>query len=110
MSIVGYGFLYCFDCSHLHYSTTIRTCQLLLLERGIILSSLSKISDFGLCVKIELLKQNRTQKWLEEETTKRTGLFVDSSYMHKILTGKRNAPKIVEAIRDILNIQDEKGA
>ena len=74
------------------------------------MSSLSKISDFGLCVKTELLKNRRTQKWLEEEITKRTGLFVDSGYMHKILTGQRNAPKIVEAIRDILNLQDEKGA
>lgn len=74
------------------------------------MSSLSKISDFGLCVKTELLKNRRTQKWLEEEITKRTGLYVDSGYMHKILTGQRNAPKIVEAIRDILNLQDEKGA
>jgi hypothetical protein len=74
------------------------------------LSKLSKISDFGLNVKIELLKKGRTQKWLEEEITKRTGLYVDSGYMHKILTGQRNAPKVVEAIRDILNIKDEKGA
>lgn len=74
------------------------------------MSSLSKISEFGLCVKTELLKSRRTQKWLEEEITKRTGLYVDNGYMHKILTGQRNAPKIVEAIRDILNLQDEKGA
>ena len=74
------------------------------------MSKLSKISDFGLNVKIELLKKGRTQKWLEEEITKRTGLYVDSGYMHKILTGQRNAPKVVESIRDILNIKDEKGA
>lgn len=67
---------------------------------------MSKCSDFRLQVKIELLKNNRTQKWLEEEITKRTGLFVDSGYMHKILTGQRNAPKIVEAICDILNIEN----
>ena len=68
------------------------------------MSSLSKVSDFGLCVKTELLKSRRTQKWLEEEITKRTGLFVDSGYMHKILTGQRNAPKIVDAICEILSI------
>ena len=73
------------------------------------MSKLSKISDFGLCVKTELLKNRRTQKWLEEEITKRTGLYVDSGYMHKILTGQRNAPKIVEAICDILNIKNEQG-
>lgn len=75
-------------------------------ERRINLSNLSKISDFGLCVKTELLRSRHTQKWLEEEVSKKTGLFVDGGYMHKILTGKRNAPKIVEAIREILNIKE----
>ena len=71
------------------------------------MSKLSKISDFGLCVKTELLKNRRTQKWLEDEITNRTGLYVDSGYIHKILTGQRNAPKIVEAICEILNIENE---
>ena len=71
------------------------------------MSKLSKVSDFGLVVKTELLKKRRTQKWLEEEITKRTGLFVDNGYMYKILTGQRNAPKIVEAICEILNIENE---
>lgn len=71
------------------------------------MSKLSKISDFGLCVKTELLKKRQSQKWLEEEITKRTGLFVDSGYLHKIFTGQRNAPKIVEAICEILNIKKE---
>jgi hypothetical protein len=30
---------------------------------------------------------------------------VDGGYMYKILTGQRNAPKIVAAICEILNIQ-----
>lgn len=77
------------------------------LERGIILNKLSKVSDFGLVVKTELLKKGRTQKWLEEEAAKKTGLFVDSGYMYKILTGQRNAPKIVEAICEILNIENK---
>lgn len=71
------------------------------------MNKLTKLSDFGLCVKTELLKKSRTQKWLEEEVTKKTGLYVDNGYMHKILTGQRNAPKIVEAICDILNIEKE---
>ena len=52
------------------------------------------------------VKRGKTQKWLEEEITNRTGLFADSGYMDKILKGKRNAPKVVQAIRDILEIQD----
>ena len=67
----------------------------------------SKFSDFGLCVKTKLLQMGRTQKWLEEAVTEKTGLFVDDSYMYKILTGQREAPKIVAAIREILGIEGE---
>ena len=65
----------------------------------------SKFSDFGLCVKTELLRQGKEQKWLEKAVTEKTGLFVDGGYMYKILTGKRNAPKIVAAIREILELE-----
>lgn len=67
----------------------------------------SKFTDFGLCVKTELLRRGKEQKWLEEVTSEMTGLFVDSGYMYKILTGQRNAPKIVSAIREVLGIREE---
>lgn len=67
----------------------------------------SKFSDFGLCVKTELLRRGKEQKWLEEAVTEKTGLYVDSGYMYKVLTGKRNAPKIVAAIREILELPAE---
>jgi len=66
----------------------------------------SKFTDFGLCVKTELLRKGKEQKWLEEAVSELTGLFVDSGYMYKILTGQRNAPKIVSAIRNILDIKE----
>ena len=66
----------------------------------------SKFSDFGLCVKTELLRQGKEQRWLEEAVTKKTGLFLDSGYMYKILTGQRKAPKIVKAICEILGIKE----
>ena len=65
-----------------------------------------KLTEFGLHVKTELLKQGKSQSWLENEVSKNTGLFVDSGYMYKILTGQRNAPKIVQAICKILGITD----
>lgn len=65
----------------------------------------SKFSDFGLAVKTELLRLGKEQKWLEEAITEKTGLFVDSGYMYKILTGQRTPSKIVDAICEILNIQ-----
>lgn len=70
--------------------------------------NLSKFTDFGLCVKTELLRQGKDQKWLNEAVSAKTGLFVDNGYMYKILTGQRNAPKIVAAIREILNIEEKE--
>ena len=68
----------------------------------------SKFTDFGLCVKTELLRLGKNQRWLEEAVSEKTGLIVDHGYMYKILTGQRNAPKIVAAICEILNIQDQQ--
>ena len=68
----------------------------------------SKFTNFGLCVKTKLLQKGVDQKWLMEAITEKTGLYMDSSYLGKILTGKRNAPKIVTAICDILSIQNNQ--
>lgn len=76
--------------------------------RGYKFVNMSKFSDFGLCVKTELLRRGREQKWLENAVTEKTGLYMDSGYMHKILTGQRNAPKIVAAIREILNLEEKE--
>lgn len=70
--------------------------------------NLSKFTDFGLCIKTELLRNGKDQKWLEQAVSEKTGLFVDNGYMYKILTGQRNAPKIVEAICEILSIEKPK--
>ena len=75
------------------------------IKRSDNLKNLSKFSDFGLRIKTELLRKGKSQKWLEEEVSNKTGLFIDSGYMYKILTGQRNAPKIVEAINEILHIK-----
>ena len=65
-----------------------------------------KFTPFGLAVKTELLKSGKEQKWLEQSVAEKTGLYVDSGYMYKILTGQRNAPKVVQAIQEILNLPD----
>ena len=66
----------------------------------------SKFTDFGLCVKTKLLQMGKEQKWLAEAISEKTGLYVDGGYMYKILTGQRNAPKIVAAICEILSIEE----
>lgn len=72
------------------------------------MKNLSKFTDFGLCIKTELLRIGKDQKWLERLVSEKTGLFVDNGYMYKILTGQRNAPKVVDAICEILNIEKPK--
>lgn len=62
----------------------------------------SKLTDFGLCVKTELLRQGMSQAELEKSVSEDTGLFVDSGYMYKILTGQRSPEKIVSSICRIL--------
>jgi len=65
-----------------------------------------KFTPFGLCVKTELLKAGKTQKWLEDEIRSRYQMYADSGYMYKILTGQRNAPRIVRAICEILGMPE----
>lgn len=66
----------------------------------------SGITPFGKEVKKRLVDLEQNQEWLIQQITAKTGLFVDSGYMHKIMTGQRNAPKVVQAIREILDIPE----
>ena len=68
-----------------------------------------KFTPFGLCVKTELLRCGKTQKWLESKINVKTGMYVDDGYLYKIFTGQRSAPKIVQAIREILDIPEGEG-
>ena len=63
--------------------------------------------EFKKNVKYRLIDLGKTQKWLEEQVREETGLFVDSSYLAKIFSGERNAPKIKSAICKILNIKEQ---
>ena len=65
-----------------------------------------KFTPFGLCVKTELLKRGKSQKWLEELISSK-GMYMDGGYMYKILTGQRNSPKVVNMICEILNIENK---
>lgn len=67
----------------------------------------SKFTNWGLTVKTELLHRGKTQTWLEEEITNRTGLYMDAGYIYKILTGRRKAPKVISAINEILGIKNQ---
>lgn len=67
---------------------------------------MAKLSEFGKDISKRLIDLDKPQTWLIEEVRSKTGLYFDDSYMYKIKTGQLSAPKIVQAIRDILEIQD----
>ena len=68
---------------------------------------MAEYTAFGVAVKTRLLgPPAKTQAWLANEVSSKTGLFVDDAYLSKILTGQRNAPKVVQAIQEILNLPD----
>lgn len=68
---------------------------------------LVQLSAFGKEIKKRLVDIDSSQEWLIEQVQRTTGMFFDSGYLYKILTGQRSAPKIVQAIKEILGLQDE---
>lgn len=66
-------------------------------------------ADFEKAVKKKLIDLDKSQTWLCQEINKKTGLFADVSYLNKIYSGQRNAPKIVNAIAEILDIPADPG-
>lgn len=64
-------------------------------------------ADFEKAVKKKLIDLDKTQTWLCQRITEKTGLFADCPYLNKIYNGERNAPKIVEAICEILDLPEE---
>lgn len=72
---------------------------------------MAQFTVFGKDVKKKLVDIEQSQEWLMEQITERTGLYCDSGYLYKIMTGKNSTPKIVQAIREILDLpeNDEGG-
>lgn len=63
------------------------------------------ITDYGMRIKMRLLELNKNQNWLIDEVASRTGLYFDSGYLHKIMTGTEKSEKVLTAINDILGLE-----
>ena len=63
-----------------------------------------QLTDFGKQIKTQLIEINETQDWLINQVSESTGLYFDGSYLYRIQTGQLSSPKIVDAIRKILNV------
>lgn len=66
------------------------------------------LTKFGKKVRHRLIDLDKNQKWLQDEITAKTGLYCDSSYLYKAQTGQYVSSKLIEAIRDILDIPEDK--
>lgn len=64
------------------------------------------LTAFGKKIKKRLVDIGRRQSWLIGQVATKTGLYFDRSYLHKIMTGQLNTPNIVQAIREILEIEE----
>ena len=64
----------------------------------------TELTTFGKKVKVALIESDKDQHWLIEKVKADTGLYFDRSYLHKVLTGKYENPKIVSAIAQNLAI------
>lgn len=60
---------------------------------------------YGKRIEKKLIDLDKNQEWLIERVREKTGLYFDSSYMHKIKTGKIATPKVVAAINEILGVK-----
>ena len=69
---------------------------------------MTQYSAFSTEVRCALIKRGWNFKDLADAVSKKTGKFCDGAYISKILAMKRNPPKILDAIREILNLPEEK--
>lgn len=68
---------------------------------------MAKLTDFGVEVKRKLVGHMLgSQEALAKEVSNKTGLSVDGALLSNILVGRKDSPKIVQAIREILDIPE----
>lgn len=68
---------------------------------------MAQLTVFGKEVKKRLVDMDQRQVWLIDQVREKTGLYFDDSYLGKILSGRLSTPKIVQAIREILDLPDQ---
>lgn len=67
---------------------------------------MAQLTEFGKDIKKRLIDLDHPQLWLIEQVKERTGLYFDDAYLWRILTGQLSTPKIVTAIREILELPE----
>lgn len=61
------------------------------------------LTEYGISIKTELLKLNKTQNWLIEEVKKMLPeRYLDVSYLNRIMTGQVKQSVVMDAIDRVL--------
>ena len=71
---------------------------------------MAQLTVYGKEVKKRLIDIGQSQEWLICKIKEKTGLFCDGGYLYKIFVGERNAPSIVAAINEILELDGKEDA
>ena len=66
-----------------------------------------QLTEFGISVKRRLIDLGQTQKWLIESVREKTGNYIDSGYLQRLMTGKAKSANMKTAICEILDIKEE---
>lgn len=62
------------------------------------------MTEYGIEIKMQLLKKNKTQAWLIDEVKKiLPNKYLDNSNLYKIMTGEIKSPEIQAAINNVLS-------
>lgn len=69
---------------------------------------MANLTLFGKECKKRLIDLDKPQTWLIEQVRAATGLYFDDSYLYKIQTGQLSTPKIVAAIKEILEMPQQE--
>lgn len=100
----------------IHFSVkvnTITNCIFKYCAKVVLIISERKrpLSEYGVEVKVRLVKLNKTQKWLIEEVKKLLPeTYLDTSNLYKIMTGEIKSTKIETAINEVLDINYTQNA
>jgi len=62
------------------------------------------LTPLGVEIKTKLIILNETQEWLIKKAKEKTGMYVDSSNLYKLMTGQLHSERLESAIREILQI------
>lgn len=64
-------------------------------------------TEFKRSVKHRLIDLDMTQDEMIKRVREATGMYLDRSYLNKIYDGKFKPPKIIKAIREVLDLPEE---